>query len=188
MKNFDELLEAVASRPVWKVAVAVAQDPSVIQAVVEAHRLGIAEATLVGDEKEIHDAAKSVGASLDGMKIVHERSRIRAIGEAKNGARDRAFLIGHVRAHHCVVRNAVLVGEVGDDDRTSLSEQTKKGRGSFSCRGVTQMNNEIGRLHVRRQLVEGHTARDDGSTLDIRPLQQAPKTHGIRNRSDKQQA
>jgi len=82
MKNFDQLLKAVESRPVWKVAVAVAQDPSVIQAVVEARRRGIAEAILVGDENEIYQAAESVGASLDGMKIIHEHSRMRSIAQA----------------------------------------------------------------------------------------------------------
>ena len=63
MKNFDELLEAVKEREVRKVAVAVAQDPSVIEAVAEARRRDIAESILVGDEGERreHQSAQSAG-------------------------------------------------------------------------------------------------------------------------------
>ena len=79
MKNFDELLEAMKERPMGKVAVAVAQDPSVIEAVAEARRRDIAESILVGDEGEIHEIAESVGVTLDGVSIVHEKDPIRAV-------------------------------------------------------------------------------------------------------------
>ena len=79
MKNFDELLEAMKERPMGKVAVAVAQDPSVIEAVAEVRRRDIAESILVGDEGEIHEIAESVGVTLDGVSIVHEKDPIRAV-------------------------------------------------------------------------------------------------------------
>ncbi|MHC4591303.1 MAG: bifunctional enoyl-CoA hydratase/phosphate acetyltransferase [Planctomycetota bacterium] len=70
MKDFDALLRLVEKHPVRKVAVAVAQDPTVIQAAVEARERSIAEATLVGDERGIREAAESVGVALEGMSIV----------------------------------------------------------------------------------------------------------------------
>jgi len=50
MKNFDELLEAVRPHPVRKVAVAVAQDATVVAAAAEARKQNIAECVLVGDK------------------------------------------------------------------------------------------------------------------------------------------
>jgi phosphate butyryltransferase len=82
MKNFEALLKIVEKHPVRKVAVAAAQDPSVIEAVVAAKKQNIAESILVGDEREIHEAAGSVGASLDGLKIVNLPDPLQAIAEA----------------------------------------------------------------------------------------------------------
>ena len=82
MKNFDELLRAVVPEPVRKVAVAVAQDPTVIEALVTARRRSIAHAVLVGDEKLIAAAAETAGQSLDGFEIVHRADPLQAVAEA----------------------------------------------------------------------------------------------------------
>jgi len=82
MKNFQALLKIVEKHPVRKVAVAAAQDPSVIEAVVAAKKQNIADSILVGDEREIREAAASVGASLDGFKIVNLPDPLQAIAEA----------------------------------------------------------------------------------------------------------
>ncbi|MCK4374645.1 MAG: phosphate butyryltransferase, partial [Candidatus Brocadiae bacterium] len=82
MKDFDALLRLVEKHPLRKVAVAVAQDPTVIQAVHQARERSIAEAVLVGDEAEINEAAESAGLSLDGTPIVHEPDPIRALAAA----------------------------------------------------------------------------------------------------------
>ncbi len=82
MKNFDELLEVVESHPLRKVAVAVAQDPSVIEAAAEARKRNIAETTFVGDEKEILAAAESAGVSLDGFEVIHHADPIDAVAAA----------------------------------------------------------------------------------------------------------
>lgn len=82
MKNFDALLRLVEKHPVRKVAVAVAQDASVIQAVEEARNRSIAEAVLVGDEREIRETAESVGVSLEGHSIVNETDPIGAVAAA----------------------------------------------------------------------------------------------------------
>ena len=82
MKNFDELLEIVATHPVRRVAVAVAHDLSVIQAAAEARKRDIAEAVLVGQEKEIRELAESAEVSLDGTEIVDEADPVRAVDTA----------------------------------------------------------------------------------------------------------
>ncbi len=82
MKEFDTLLDLVESHPVRKVAVAVAQDGSVIEAVEEARQRNIAQAILVGDERAIRQAAESVGVSLEATPIVDEPDPIRAIAAA----------------------------------------------------------------------------------------------------------
>ena len=82
MNDLTTLLRLVEKHPVRKVAVAVAQDGSVIEAVAEARERSIAEAVLVGDEREIGEAAESVGASLEGATVVHEPDPIRAVAAA----------------------------------------------------------------------------------------------------------
>jgi phosphate butyryltransferase len=82
MKNLDTLIKLVEKHPVRKVAVAVAQDPSVLTAVDEARRRKIAEATLVGSEEEIREAAESAGVSLDGSVVVDEPDPVRAVATA----------------------------------------------------------------------------------------------------------
>ena len=82
MKDFDALLRLVEKHPVRKVAVAVAQDDSVIEAVDEARRRNIAEAVLVGDERAIRETAGSAGVSLEGVPVLNEPDPIRAIAKA----------------------------------------------------------------------------------------------------------
>lgn len=82
MKNFDELLEAVKPRPRRKVAVAVAQDRTVIAAAIEARQRDIAEAVLVGDDKQIRQIADEAGIRLDDTPVVDEADPIRAVAAA----------------------------------------------------------------------------------------------------------
>jgi len=82
MKDFDALLKLVQKHPVRRVAVAVAQDPTVIQAVAEARRLNVAEAVLVGEEGEIRRAADAAGESLEGAAIVHRSDPLEALEAA----------------------------------------------------------------------------------------------------------
>ena len=82
MKDFDTLLRLVEKHPLRKVAVAVAQDATVLKAVEQARTGNIAEAVLVGDERDILGQAESVGASLKGHAIVNEPDPIRAVAAA----------------------------------------------------------------------------------------------------------
>ena len=82
MKRFEEVLEAVHGYPVRTVAVAVAQDQTVIQAVKDAADLHIARPVLVGDRPEIEGLASKAGLELAEGDVVHEPDEVRAANRA----------------------------------------------------------------------------------------------------------
>ncbi len=82
MKNFDQLLDLVKEHPRRKVAVAVAQDPTVLRAAVEADTRNIADVILVGDEAGIHEAAETADVSVADTQIVHVAKPLAAVHEA----------------------------------------------------------------------------------------------------------
>ncbi|MDE6063341.1 MAG: phosphate butyryltransferase, partial [Lachnospiraceae bacterium] len=67
-KGFDELIAKVNECGMKKVAVSVAQDEAVLEAVQEAKKRGIADAILVGDEAKIREIAASIGMDLAGYE------------------------------------------------------------------------------------------------------------------------
>jgi len=134
MKNFDTLLSLVEKHPVRKVAVAVAQDSSVIEAVDEAKKRDIARAVLIGDEHEIREEAESAGVSLDGHEIVHEPDAIKAVAAAvkmvssgdadilmKGYIHTDDFLRGVLNKEYGLRTNAIMshvfIGELRDPER-----------------------------------------------------------------------
>ncbi len=68
-KNFDDILNMVKSCSKKKVAVAVAQDENVLEAVKEAKERQIADSILVGDIDEIRPIADKIGMNLDDYEI-----------------------------------------------------------------------------------------------------------------------
>ena len=72
IRSFSEILDAVKGLQAQRVAVAVAQDDAVLEAVRSAKEQGIADFVLVGDTKKIHEVASNLGISLEGLEIVHE--------------------------------------------------------------------------------------------------------------------
>ena len=71
-KNFDELLSKVKGCKRKKLAVAVAQDKPVLEAVNEAKKMGIADAILVGDKDKIKEVASTIDMDLSQFEIHHE--------------------------------------------------------------------------------------------------------------------
>lgn len=71
-RNFDELLSKVREVKPKKVAVAVAQDEPVLEAIKSAKEKGIADAILVGDETKIQEVADNIGLDLEDYEIIHE--------------------------------------------------------------------------------------------------------------------
>lgn len=77
-KGFDDIIARVNECGMKKVAVSVAQDEAVLEAVREAKKRGIADAILVGDETKIKEIAASMNMDLSGFEIIHEADPIQA--------------------------------------------------------------------------------------------------------------
>lgn len=78
MGNFEKLLAKVKECDRKKVAVAVAQDTEVLQAIREAKEKDIADAILVGDEAKIKEIAASLDIDVTQFEIIHEPDMIEA--------------------------------------------------------------------------------------------------------------
>lgn len=72
IKNFNEVLQKVQNQNIKTVAVAVAQDRPVLEAIRDAKNNKIANAILVGNEEEIKSIAKEIGMNIEEFEIVHE--------------------------------------------------------------------------------------------------------------------
>lgn len=70
MNSFEGLLEKVKSCSMKKLAVAVAQDDAVLEAVAAAKEREIADAILVGDEDKIKEIAASVNIDISGFEVI----------------------------------------------------------------------------------------------------------------------
>ena len=88
-RSFDDLLLKVKECRRKKVAVAVAQDQPVLEAIREAKERGIADAILVGDTEKIQDVATSIGMDLSKYEIVHEPDNKKAALKAVELVHDR---------------------------------------------------------------------------------------------------
>lgn len=81
-KNFEDLLKKVNGCAKKKVAVAVAQDEPVLEAVKAAKERGIADAILVGDSEKIKEIAYKINMDLTQFEIVNEINVNKAALEA----------------------------------------------------------------------------------------------------------
>lgn len=77
-KGFDEIIAKIGEFDMKKVAVSVAQDSAVLEAVAEAKKRGIADAILVGDEDKIKEIAASIDIDISGFEIIDEKDDIQA--------------------------------------------------------------------------------------------------------------
>ena len=77
-KNFEGLLSKVNDCEIKKLAVAVAQDKPVLEAVKLAKERGIANAILVGDEDQIRSIGAEIGMNMDDYRIIDEKDVVEA--------------------------------------------------------------------------------------------------------------
>ncbi|HMK54337.1 MAG TPA: bifunctional enoyl-CoA hydratase/phosphate acetyltransferase [Methanobacteriaceae archaeon] len=99
IKKFKEVLENVKARPKKQLAVAVAQDLTVLYAVKKADEQEIADYILVGDKKKILEIADDAGIKINEEKIYDEPYNLKAIAKAvKLVSCNRADILmkGHV--------------------------------------------------------------------------------------------
>ncbi|MFR1709106.1 MAG: phosphate butyryltransferase [Clostridium sp.] len=82
IRTFDEVISKVKSQSMKKVAVAVAQDEPVLEAIRDAKKNGIADAILVGDKAEIIKIAEKIGMDINKYEIIDEKDINKASIEA----------------------------------------------------------------------------------------------------------
>ena len=87
-QGFDEIVAKVKECGKKTVAVSVAQDEAVLEAVRAAKERGIADAILVGDEAKIKEIAASINMDLTGYEIIDEPDMIQASLKAVKLAHD----------------------------------------------------------------------------------------------------
>ena len=87
--RLEQMLEAVQSKPKKRLAAAFANDAHTIEAVHDAVRRGIVEATLVGDEAVIRQKCAELGIDPARFQIVHEpvdgKAAARAVALVRSG-------------------------------------------------------------------------------------------------------
>ncbi|MBQ0027785.1 MAG: phosphate butyryltransferase [Lachnospiraceae bacterium] len=77
-KNFKELLSKVGEIETKTLAVAVAQDKAVLEAVKMAKERGIANAILVGDEEQINAIGSELGMDMSEYRVIDEKDVVEA--------------------------------------------------------------------------------------------------------------
>lgn len=87
-QGFDDIVAKVKGCGKKTVAVSVAQDEAVLEAVRAAKERGIADAILVGDEAKIREIAASINMDLTGFEIIDEPDVIQASLKAVKLAHD----------------------------------------------------------------------------------------------------
>ncbi|AKA71472.1 phosphate butyryltransferase [Clostridium scatologenes] len=78
IKNLQEVLEKAKNQETKKIAVAVAQDRPVLEAVRDAKEQGISEAILVGDKAKMEAIAAEIKMDLTKFEIVNEENPVKA--------------------------------------------------------------------------------------------------------------
>ncbi|MCR5477506.1 MAG: phosphate butyryltransferase [Lachnospiraceae bacterium] len=86
--SFESIISKVKECGKKTVAVSVAQDEAVLEAVKAAKEQGIADAILVGDEAKIREIAAQIGMDLGGYEIIDEPDMIAASLKAVKLAHD----------------------------------------------------------------------------------------------------
>lgn len=82
VKSLEELLELAKRKEKKTMAVAVAQDGVVLEAVIKAVDMNIINAILVGNEEEIKSTAKEANIDLSRVRIINECDIIKAAAKA----------------------------------------------------------------------------------------------------------
>lgn len=91
-KSFDGLIEKVNACGRKKVAVAVAQDAHVLEAVQAAKERGIADSILVGDRDKMEEIAANMGMNIEDFEVIHVeepyQAALKAVSLVQQGKAD----------------------------------------------------------------------------------------------------
>lgn len=92
IKSFNELLKKASEQPIKKVAVAVAEDKPVLEAVKDAKEKGIANAVLVGNVDKIKVIAEEINMDLSKFELVDvkdmKKAALKAVELVSTGKAD----------------------------------------------------------------------------------------------------
>jgi phosphate butyryltransferase len=140
--NFDQILKTIMDFPIKRVAVAVAQDQTVLEAVIEAKEKGVAEYVLVGIKEDIMRIADGMKKEIAPESIIDVRDPIAAAAEAVRQVHDGyadVLMKGYIHTDDFL--RAVLDKETGLRTRAVMShvfiwESTSFGRLIFVTDGA----------------------------------------------------
>lgn len=122
IRSLQQLRVPQENNRMSRLSVAVAQDAEVLLAVDKAHRLGIATATLFGDEGEIRTIAADLKIDLSDYAIVHESDKVEACRKAVHFVREKqADVVMKGIVDTAIILKAVLDKEIGLRDAPVLS-------------------------------------------------------------------
>lgn len=82
IRNFNDVIKQAKENEIKTVAVAVAQDEPVLEAVKAAKEQGIANAILVGDKSEIESLAQNLNMDLSQFEVIDEKDMKKAANRA----------------------------------------------------------------------------------------------------------
>ncbi|HHY78302.1 MAG TPA: phosphate butyryltransferase [Clostridiales bacterium] len=114
IKTFDEIVKYAKKNGPKTIAVAVAQDEEVLNAVKDAKDLGLADAILVGDKEEIAKAAERCGIDIETFEVIDEKDKTEACKKAVNLISEgKADIVMKGLVDTSIILKAVLAEEAG---------------------------------------------------------------------------
>lgn len=129
IKSFAEVIKSARERGPKTIAVAVAQDADVLNAVSRAHREGIANSILVGDKEEILSIAAQQGIGIEGIEIMDEPDKATACQRAVElVSTGRADIVMKGLVDTSIILKAVL------------ADESLRGQNVLSHVGVAEVN------------------------------------------------
>ncbi|MGI6697243.1 MAG: phosphate butyryltransferase [Clostridia bacterium] len=129
MKSFAEVIKSARERGPKTIAVAVAQDADVLNAVSRAHREGIANSILVGDKEEILSIAAQQGIDIEGFEIMDQPDKATACQRAVElVSTGRADIVMKGLVDTSIILKAVL------------ADESLRGQNVLSHVGVAEVN------------------------------------------------
>jgi phosphate butyryltransferase len=129
IKSFAEVIKSARERGPKTIAVAVAQDADVLNAVSRAHREGIANSILVGDKEEILSIAAQQGIDIEGFEIMDQPDKATACQRAVElVSTGRADIVMKGLVDTSIILKAVL------------ADESLRGQNVLSHVGVAEVN------------------------------------------------
>lgn len=114
MRSFDEMLVKVKNNPIKTIAVAAAQDESVLEAIAAAKDQNITNAILIGDEVQIRKIAQKLSIDISKFTVINEMNIERAAARSVEMVyTKKADMVMKGMLHTSIFLKAVLNNDSG---------------------------------------------------------------------------